>query len=136
MKTRSILAAGAAAAMLWGCAKPTPPAPLQRESVQQVEATVVGIQKQKRLVSLRGPEGRTLTVEAGPEVRNFDQIQVGDQVIASPAASRAFDGRVSELQIHPAPVGGLALARPSLQEAPARAVQGEATAHRVALAAR
>jgi len=81
--TRSILAAGAAIALLGGCAKPTPPAPFQRESAQQVEATVVGIQKAKRLVSLRGPEGRTLTVEAGPEVRNFDQIQVGDQVIAS-----------------------------------------------------
>jgi hypothetical protein len=83
MHTRSILAVGAASALLWGCAAPTPPAPLQRESAHQVEATVVGIQKEKRLVSLRGPEGRMLTVEAGPEVRNFDQIQVGDQVIAS-----------------------------------------------------
>ena len=43
MKTRSILAAAAAFAFLWGCAKPTPPAPLQRESAHQVQATVVDV---------------------------------------------------------------------------------------------
>jgi hypothetical protein len=83
MRTRSILAAGAALAWLGACAHPTPPAPLQRESAHQVEATVVAVQKAERIVSLRGPDGRTLTVEVGPQVRNFDQIQVGDRVIAS-----------------------------------------------------
>jgi NADPH:quinone reductase-like Zn-dependent oxidoreductase len=82
MHTRSILAAGAAFALLSGCASPTPPAPLQLQSTKRVEATVVGIQAEKRLVSLRGSEGSTVTVEAGPSVRNFDQIRVGDRVIA------------------------------------------------------
>ena len=82
MQKRSILAAGAIA-LLWGCASSGPPEPLQRESTRQAEATVVGVQKEKRLVSLRGADGRTFTIEAGPEIRNFDQIRVGDQVIAS-----------------------------------------------------
>ena len=72
----------AAFVLLAGCAS-KPPAPIQRETLREVAATVVGVQKAERLVSLRGPEGRVVTVEAGPEVRNFDQIQVGDQVVAS-----------------------------------------------------
>ncbi|MGZ8273112.1 MAG: hypothetical protein ACXWUM_04295 [Burkholderiaceae bacterium] len=48
----------------------------------QVAATVQAIDKAKRLVTLKGPEGNTFTVQAGPEVRNFDQIKVGDQVLA------------------------------------------------------
>ncbi|HZO08780.1 MAG TPA: hypothetical protein VFC77_05340 [Myxococcota bacterium] len=83
MTMRSILAAGAAAALLAGCAKPTPPAPLTLESTKRVEATVTAVQKDKRLVSLRGADGRSVTVEAGPSVRNFDQIKVGDRVVAS-----------------------------------------------------
>ena len=48
----------------------------------QVAATVQAIDKAKRLVTLKGPEGNTFAVQAGPEVRNFDQIKVGDQVVA------------------------------------------------------
>jgi hypothetical protein len=47
-----------------------------------VAATVQAIDKAKRLVTLKGPEGHTFVVQAGPEVRNFDQIKVGDQVVA------------------------------------------------------
>src|SRR5438094_8748286 len=31
---------------------------------------------------LRGPQGRELTITAGPEVKNFAQMKVGDQVNA------------------------------------------------------
>ena len=90
MRTRSIFAAGAALALFAGCAKPTPPEPLQLENTKRVEATVVAIHKEDRLVSLRGRDGGTVTVEAGPSVRNFDQIQVGDQVIASYSEAIGF----------------------------------------------
>jgi len=83
MSTRSILAAGAALALLAGCAKPTPPSPLQLETTVQITASVVAVNKEKRLVGLRGTDHRTVTVEAGPSVRNFDQIRVGDQVVVS-----------------------------------------------------
>ena len=72
----------AAVALLAACAS-DPPAPLQRESLREVEASVVSVQKAERLVGLRGPDGRVVTVKAGPEVRNFDQIAVGDTVVTS-----------------------------------------------------
>ncbi len=46
-------------------------------------ATVSAIDRAQRLVTLRGPEGGELTVQAGPEVRNFAQIEVGDIVSLS-----------------------------------------------------
>jgi len=46
----------------------------------EVTALVVGIEKATRTVTLKGPKGRTVDVVAGDEVRNFDQIRVGDSV--------------------------------------------------------
>jgi hypothetical protein len=48
----------------------------------RVTASVEAVDKAKRLVTLKGPEGNVFVVEAGPEVKNFDQIKVGDQVVA------------------------------------------------------
>ena len=45
-----------------------------------VSASVTAIDKTTRQVTLKGPEGRENTVTAGPEVRNFDQVKVGDIV--------------------------------------------------------
>jgi Cu/Ag efflux protein CusF len=48
----------------------------------QITASVEALDKAKRLVTLKGPEGNTFVVQAGPEVKNFDQIKVGDLVVA------------------------------------------------------
>ena len=48
--------------------------------VTNVTATITAIDKAKRDVTLKGPQGNLLTVTAGPEVKNFDQLKVGDQV--------------------------------------------------------
>jgi len=45
----------------------------------EVTATVVAIDKATRTVTLKGPQ-RTVDVVAGDEVKNFDQIKVGDQI--------------------------------------------------------
>jgi len=45
-----------------------------------VTATITAIDKAKRDVTLKGPQGNLLTVTAGPEVKNFDKLKVGDQV--------------------------------------------------------
>jgi len=45
-------------------------------------ATVTSIDPATRKISLVTPDGKKQTVTAGPEVRNFDQIHVGDQVRA------------------------------------------------------
>ena len=46
-------------------------------------ATVTGIDKATRKVTLVTKDGTKLTVKAGPEVANFNQIEVGDQVKAT-----------------------------------------------------
>jgi hypothetical protein len=44
-------------------------------------AIVTVIDKATRAVTLKGPKGNQFTVTAGPDVKNFDQIKVGDQVM-------------------------------------------------------
>ncbi|MFO1477438.1 MAG: hypothetical protein U1F98_12380 [Verrucomicrobiota bacterium] len=48
-----------------------------------ITATVTGIDKTNRHVMLVTPDGFKQTVTAGPDVANFDQIQVGDQFKAT-----------------------------------------------------
>jgi hypothetical protein len=46
-----------------------------------ISASVEAIDKAQRTVTLKGPKGNVKTVTAGPDVRNFDQIKVGDMVV-------------------------------------------------------
>jgi ribosomal protein L6P/L9E len=46
-----------------------------------ITARVEAIDKASRQVTLKGPKGNLKTLTAGPEVRNFDQIAVGDMVV-------------------------------------------------------
>ena len=46
----------------------------------KLTATITAIDKATRDVTLKGPEGNLLTVTAGPEVKNFDKLKVGDKV--------------------------------------------------------
>lgn len=48
----------------------------------EVSAQVVGIDKATRTMTLKGPKGNAMDVVAGDEVRNFDQIKLGDFVVA------------------------------------------------------
>jgi len=45
-------------------------------------ADVVGIDSTTRTVTLKGSKGNVVDVVAGDEVKNFDQIKVGDKVVA------------------------------------------------------
>ena len=49
----------------------------------KITATVTAVDKATRDVTLKGPQGNELTVTAGPEVKNFDAIKVGDMVNAT-----------------------------------------------------
>ena len=51
--------------------------------VATVSAKVVAIDKDKRLVTLQGPLGNQFRVVAGKEVRNLDQIKVGDELVVT-----------------------------------------------------
>ncbi len=50
--------------------------------VVTVEATVDAIDTAKRIITLKTPTGMQRMVKVGPEVKNFDQIKVGDKVTA------------------------------------------------------
>jgi Cu/Ag efflux protein CusF len=50
------------------------------ERTQKTTATVVGVDPATRTVSLKRPDGAIVEIHAGPEVRNFDKIKVGDTV--------------------------------------------------------
>lgn len=45
-----------------------------------ITAEVVAIDKVDRTLALLGPDGNVVAIEVGEEARNFDQIEVGDQV--------------------------------------------------------
>jgi hypothetical protein len=49
-------------------------------SAAEINATVVAIDKGSRIVTLKGPKGNSVDVVAGDQVKNFDQIRVGDRV--------------------------------------------------------
>ena len=48
----------------------------------KVTATITAIDKATRDVTLKGPQGNEVVVTAGPDVKNFDTMKVGDQVDA------------------------------------------------------
>ena len=55
---------------------------LHTSQTATMTALVVAIDHDSREVTLKGPEGNTLTFVAGDDVRNLDQVNVGDTVVA------------------------------------------------------
>jgi hypothetical protein len=49
--------------------------------VVRITASVEAIDPASRTLSLKGPRGNVVDMQAGPEVKNFDQIKVGDYVV-------------------------------------------------------
>src|SRR5437762_12970629 len=45
-------------------------------------AMITAIDKATRDITLKGPQGNEVVVTAGPDVKNFDNMKVGDQVNA------------------------------------------------------
>src|SRR3954463_8763787 len=46
----------------------------------KLAATITAIDKATRDVTLKGPQGNSMTVTAGPDVKNFDKLKVGENV--------------------------------------------------------
>ena len=65
---------------------------------EAVTARVVAIDKATRTFTLKGPHGNTIDVVAGDEVRNFDQVRVGDAVVARYVRAIALELRKSKAE--------------------------------------
>ena len=73
---------GPAAAQSGGAVVGSAPGKAGVAQTVQVTATIAAIDKATRDVTLKGPQGNEIVVTAGPEVKNFDNMKVGDQVNA------------------------------------------------------
>ena len=90
MRTFSIVAGIAIAASLaspaWaqtgGVVEATEPGKVGVAQTVKVTATITAIDKATRDITLKGPQGNEVVVTAGPDVKNFDNAKVGDQVNA------------------------------------------------------
>ena len=123
-----------------GCAvKDTKPVNTESELIEfeaellEIEATVTQLDKSNRRVTLMGPEGNSLTLDAGVEVQNFDQLEVGDKIDAEYFESFAIfvakaDGALpqmnSQVDVALAPLGG----KPGMTEVSAVEVQANIVA--------
>jgi hypothetical protein len=64
--------------------------------VSVLRATVADIDRANRLITLHTDDGREEIIKAGPEVRNFDQIEKGDRVAAEYHEATAVYARKPE----------------------------------------
>lgn len=80
--TLAALLAGPAAAQTGGVVAGKGPGVAGAAQTIELTATITAIDPATRAVTLKGPQGREATVIAGPEVKNFGKLKVGDQVQA------------------------------------------------------
>ncbi|UCG67221.1 MAG: hypothetical protein JSW12_09645 [Deltaproteobacteria bacterium] len=108
------------------CATPTDqkkPA-VEKSRVVTITATVEALDLASRMVTLKGPEGNTITFRADDRVKNLPQVKVGDQVLAEYYESVAIQVmKPGEVQAGTA--GAAATAKPG--EKPGMVAAGETT---------
>jgi hypothetical protein len=92
----------------------------------QVTATGTAIDKATRTVTLRGPQGNSVDVICGDEVKNFDQIRVGDRV--SVVYMQALSLELRKARSNEAPSGAVAAMGAKPGDRPAGAVGREVRA--------
>ncbi len=56
---------------------------MQTEKLEELSATVTSVDPKTRIIVLKADDGSTGDYQAGPEVKNFAQIKVGDKVVIS-----------------------------------------------------
>jgi Cu/Ag efflux protein CusF len=54
--------------------------PVSEAASVEVTATIQAIDHANRLITLKGEDGEVETIVAGPEVKRFDELKVGDKV--------------------------------------------------------
>jgi hypothetical protein len=92
--TACMLASFALPALVIAAETPATPVagqPVKKSETLERRATITAIDVPKRLVTLKGQDGDMFEVEAGPEIQNFDKLQVGDVVVATYTESLALE---------------------------------------------
>jgi hypothetical protein len=94
-RLRTTLAVPAALAILIGFSGVSRAAePITHEKdVVVVKATIEAIDHDTRAITLKDKEGQTKTITAGPEMRRFDELKVGDVVTFRTTESTVFQIR-------------------------------------------
>jgi hypothetical protein len=59
----------------------------------EMSAQVVGLDKATRTLTLKGPNGKVVDIVASDDIKNFDQIKVGDLVVARYAQALTLELR-------------------------------------------
>jgi hypothetical protein len=96
----------------------------ERKNVEKVAAVVEAINVQNRIVTLRSlTRDASVVMEVGDEVRNLDQVKVGDRVVVEFLEAMAVDLKKGGGMKPSAGVGGAA-ARAKLGEKPAAVLGG------------
>lgn len=54
---------------------------IQEAIATRIEATVEAIDREKRNVTLKGPDGKSVKIDIDEQVKNLPQVEVGDRVI-------------------------------------------------------
>ena len=88
----------------------------------ELSARVVGLDKATRTVTLKGPKGNVVDIVAGDEVKNFDQIHLGDFVVARYVQALTLELRKTKGSMQ----------EPTVKEGAVRAQPGERPAGAVA----
>ena len=81
----------------------------------EISAQVVAIDKTTRTVTLKGPQGNAVDIVAGDEVKNFDQIKLGDFVVARYGQALTLELRKTKVKA----------GEPTVREEAARAKPGD-----------
>lgn len=104
------------------------PGKAKAESGVRVTATVESVDKATRRITLKGPKGKTIDVVASDEVKNFDQIQVGDRLIVEYREALSLELRKTKAKDTSGVVESGVAAKAAPGERPAAAAGREVTA--------
>jgi hypothetical protein len=75
-----VLSAGLVVALSVSAQMQPAPAPVGMGQVVEVTATVEDVDVDKRLITMKGPEGRVVVSKVDPNVPNLDKVKEGDEV--------------------------------------------------------
>ncbi len=64
---------------------------IEKTSTVQMSATIEKIDHDKRQLTLKGPEGKTKTIKVPEDMKRFDELKEGDQVVVTATESIAIE---------------------------------------------